>query len=323
MDANTMPDAKGGMPASADGSGPGVPVSEVSIDELCSFMAKYVSAFISFGGQTIQVVRCAKRIGLVFGVEVEMVLLSRHAVINVSAVRDSAEHRTGVVPFKPVGTNFSATLRLNELSWELYDCRLRPLEESPAGNAGAGPGVHPLREGRASEEEANKGDAPATLRTFINAQTRFQDILRQPNLSVKMLCLMTGVAGAAFCTLFGGDRTAAGVVFFASQAGFLVRHCMVVKHGMDIRLGFLAASFTASFLSAAASRQFPGSTPEIAVASCILFLVPGIPLLSAVNDILCGHTLMGISRGVNAALLIICIAFGLAATLIVTGFKVL
>jgi uncharacterized membrane protein YjjP (DUF1212 family) len=114
-----------------------------------------------------------------------------------------------------------------------------------------------------------------------------------------------------------------GMVFFASQAGFLVRHFMVVMHGLDIRLGFLAASFTASFLSAVASWHFTSLTPETAVASSILFLVPGIPLLSAVNDILCGHTLMGISRGMNAALLTICIAFGLTATLIITGFKVL
>jgi uncharacterized membrane protein YjjP (DUF1212 family) len=330
-----MPDAKAGTPASADGSEPGVPVSEVSemaeiseiseisIDELCLFMAEYVSAFISFGGQTIQVVRCAKRIGLVFGVGVEMVLLSRHAVINVSSLRDSTEHRTRVAPFKPIGTNFNAAFGLNELSWQLFDDRLRALEKSPAGKAGTGPGVRTRGEDRAPEEEANKRETPGTRRTFINLRMRFHDIIRRPYLSVKIICLLIGVAGASFCKLFGGDHTAAGVVFFASQAGFLVRHFMVVEHGMDIRLGFLAASFTASFLSAAASRQFPGTTPEIAVASGILFLVPGIPLLSAVNDILCGHTLMGISRGMNAVLLIICIAFGLAATLIVTGFKVL
>jgi uncharacterized membrane protein YjjP (DUF1212 family) len=309
--------------ATADKASEVFETAEISIDELCSFMAEYVSAFISCGGQTGRVVRCAKRIGLVFGVRVEMVLLSRHAVISVSSLRAGTELRTRVVPFKPIGINFSATFGLNKLSWDLFDDRLRALEKSSAGKAGTGPGVFTLRKSRAPEEEANKREAPGTRRTFIDLQTDFQDIIRRPHLSVKILCLMIGVAGAAFCKLFGGDATAAGVVFFASQAGFLIRHFMVVKHGMDIRLGFLAASFTASFLSAVAARQFPGATPEIAVASGILFLVPGIPLLSAVNDILSGHTLMGISRGMNAVLLIICIAFGLAATLIVTGFKVL
>lgn len=71
------------------------------------------------------------------------------------------------------------------------------------------------------------------------------------------------------------------------------------------------------------SWKIPSVTPETAVASSVLFLVPGIPLLSAVNDILNGHTLMGISRGVNAAILTLCIAFGLAITLMVTGFNVL
>ena len=45
-----------------------------------------------------------------------------------------------------------------------------------------------------------------------------------------------------------------------------------------------------------------------------LFLVPGVPLINGVIDIVEGHILIGCSRLINALLLIVCIAVGLSAT---------
>ncbi|WP_296004102.1 threonine/serine exporter family protein, partial [uncultured Alistipes sp.] len=54
----------------------------------------------------------------------------------------------------------------------------------------------------------------------------------------------------------------------------------------------------------------------IALATSPLFLVPGVPLINGVIDIMEGHVLMGGSRLVNALLQIVCIAVGLSATLL-------
>ena len=48
-----------------------------------------------------------------------------------------------------------------------------------------------------------------------------------------------------------------------------------------------------------------------------LFLVPGVPLINGVIDIVEGHILIGCSRLINALLLIVCIAVGLSATLMI------
>lgn len=45
-------------------------------------------------------------------------------------------------------------------------------------------------------------------------------------------------------------------------------------------------------------------------------IVPGVPLINGVIDIMEGHVLMGGSRLVNALLQIVCIAVGLSATLL-------
>jgi len=48
----------------------------------------------------------------------------------------------------------------------------------------------------------------------------------------------------------------------------------------------------------------------------VLFLVPGVPLINGVIDIVEGHVLIGCSRLIGALLLILCIAVGLSVTLL-------
>ena len=85
-------------------------------------------------------------------------------------------------------------------------------------------------------------------------------------------------------------------------------------HGINHFLIFVISAFIAS-LCATVSLRFD-CTAEIALATSPLFLVPGVPLINGVVDILEGHILIGFSRLVNALLLIVCIAIGLSATLI-------
>lgn len=291
-------------------------------DELCAFLGEYVSTFVAFGGQTVRVERSALRLGLVFGVSVEMLLLYRHAVVTVAALCDASLHKTIVVPFKPIGHNFSMTFGLNKLSWEAFDDWRAAIGAPPPGAGKAGPGMTMVMGFCVPEQELRTGNAMRSQADLARLRQRFYDIIQQPRLPEWMLCPMIGVASASFCSLFAGDWLAMGIVFFASQAAFIVRRLMLKRH-MDVRLAFLAAAFVSSFLSAAGTWHVPSATPATAVASSILFLVPGVPLLSAVNDILNGHTLMGLSRGTHAAILTLCIAFGLVATLMVTGFNVL
>ncbi len=56
--------------------------------------------------------------------------------------------------------------------------------------------------------------------------------------------------------------------------------------------------------------------PRIALATSPLFLVPGVPLINGGHRHRGRHVLIGVSRLVNAMLLIVCIAVGLSATLL-------
>ena len=95
--------------------------------------------------------------------------------------------------------------------------------------------------------------------------------------------------------------------------GFAARQRMQA-HGVNHFLIFIISAFMASLCASAALRF--DCTAETALATSVLYLVPGVPLINGVIDIVEGHILIGFSRLINALLLIICIATGLSATLL-------
>ena len=133
---------------------------------------------------------------------------------------------------------------------------------------------------------------------------RYRALVEKPRMDPIFTLLVVGLANASFCRLFGGDWTAVGVVFTATLVGFAVKQRMQAR-GVNHFLIF-CASAALCFDCAA----------EVALATSPLFLVPGVPLINGVIDIVEGHVLIGVSRLVNAMLLIVCIAVGLSATLL-------
>jgi uncharacterized membrane protein YjjP (DUF1212 family) len=123
--------------------------------------------------------------------------------------------------------------------------------------------------------------------------------------------LLAGFANASFCRLFGGDWISTGIVFSSTLAGLYLKQRMSVR--LNHYLVFILSAFIAS-LCASTSLIFE-TTSDIALATSVLFLVPGVPLINGVIDIVEGHTLTGFARLTQASLLIVCIAIGLASTL--------
>ncbi len=84
---------------------------------------------------------------------------------------------------------------------------------------------------------------------------------------------------------------------------------------------FTTSAFVASLLAGLGYLFHFGSTPEIALASSVLYLIPGVPIINSILDIIEGHILTGIARLVNATSLIVCIAIGLFSTMLILGIE--
>jgi len=150
--------------------------------------------------------------------------------------------------------------------------------------------------------------------------TDFHKIITQKRISSWWALLLVALANAAFCRLFKGDFTAMGLVFFATLAGFSVRQGMMKKN-VNHLVTFTTSAFVASILAGLGYVFHLGHTPEIAMASSVLYLIPGVPLINSFLDILQGHILTGIARLVNAFSLIVCIAIGLFCSMLILGLE--
>lgn len=153
-------------------------------------------------------------------------------------------------------------------------------------------------------------------------QRKFRELVAKPRMSRWVVLLLVACANASFCRLFSGDVMAVGMVFLATLAGFFVRQEMMARH-MNHLFVFVTSAFVASMIGGAAVHFHLGNTPEIALASSVLYLVPGVPMINSIIDLLDGHVLAGVSRFINASLLIICIAIGLSITLLLLGVNTL
>ena len=153
---------------------------------------------------------------------------------------------------------------------------------------------------------------------LARAKAAFAEILASQKKSFAKTLVLLSVANAAFCELFGGDGGAMALVFAATAFGICARH-LLSKLKINLKIQYIAVSFAVSFIVSLGTRYGLSATPDVAVGSSILFLIPGVWLINSVFDILNENMLVGISRGLNTGLLIICIAIGLFLTLSISN----
>ena len=153
---------------------------------------------------------------------------------------------------------------------------------------------------------------------LARAKVAFAEILASQKKSFAKTLVLLSVANAAFCELFGGDGGAMALVFAATAFGICARY-LLSKLKINLKIQYIAVSFAVSFIVSLGARYGLSATPDVAVGSSILFLIPGVWLINSVFDILNENMLVGISRGLNTGLLIICIAIGLFLTLSISN----
>ena len=159
----------------------------------------------------------------------------------------------------------------------------------------------------------NRLGLPAAVEHFEDIKTT------KPTEKWKVL-ILTSFANAAFCRLFGGDWFAMLIVFVSTLTGYRLKQIML-EDGRDVRLTFLCASFFSASISAGGHIFHIGSTPELALGTSVLYLIPGVPYINAVSDMIYRHYLCAFSRFFDAAVLTACLSAGLCAGMLMLGLK--
>lgn len=135
-----------------------------------------------------------------------------------------------------------------------------------------------------------------------------------------MLVLLVSIANASFCRLFSGDIIAMCAVFIATFFGFRLKQIMGSR-GVNFKVTVMTCAFISSIITALAGLTGLGTTPHIAVATSVLYLVPGIPFINSFCDFLDGHYLCAFGRLMHALILLCCLSIGLCAGMAIMNLE--
>lgn len=133
-----------------------------------------------------------------------------------------------------------------------------------------------------------------------------------------LVLIMIGLSCAAFARLAGGDYLVCFITFCASSCGMFVRQ-EIGHRNFNPLVNFAVTAFVTTVISSQAVIHQLGNAPFTAMASSVLMLVPGFPLINSVADMLKGYINMGIARFFMASLLTFATCLGIVAAMTVTG----
>lgn len=146
-------------------------------------------------------------------------------------------------------------------------------------------------------------------------EEELERIARKPrNYKPYLVAIGAGFACGGFCKLFGSDWVA---FFFASVCAFVGFRVRARCNGFGINgyMSIAVAAFIATCLAYASSFSGLSATPYHPLLACALFIVPGVPLINFVDDMIDNHLLTGITRAANTAMMVGAMTFGIAFAL--------
>ncbi len=149
-----------------------------------------------------------------------------------------------------------------------------------------------------------------------------EEIANRPrNYTPVQVAIGTGFACGGFCIQFGCDWTAFFYASFAAAIGMYLRGLMLRK-GLNNYMGIAIAAFISTVIAWATIYLPPSwtSTPLHPLLACALFIVPGVPLINFVDDMLDNYIQVGLTRAINTFLMIVAMSFGIAFFLKLSNF---
>ena len=126
-----------------------------------------------------------------------------------------------------------------------------------------------------------------------------------------LVAIGAGFACGGFCKLFGCDWISFFFASICAYIGFRTR-ARCIEFGVNIYMSIAIAACVATCLAYLTSFTGLSTTPYHPLLACALFIVPGVPLINFVDDMIDNYIQVGIVRAVNTMLMVGAMASGIA-----------
>lgn len=133
---------------------------------------------------------------------------------------------------------------------------------------------------------------------------------KKRNYTPYVVAIGAGFACGGFCKLFGCDWVAFLFASLCAFAGFRTR-ARCIEFGINVYMSIAIAAFVSTCLAFLTSYSGLSQTPYHPLLACALFIVPGVPLINFVDDMIDNYIQVGLVRATNTMLMVGAMAFGI------------
>lgn len=154
--------------------------------------------------------------------------------------------------------------------------------------------------------------------TLEEAEREFANIKAIKPYNTLVIATAVAFSCAGLCLFSMGDYLNALVAFVAAFVGYLVRSA-IAKLEYNAMISITVAAFITTLITSVATTLNIGSTPEAAMATAVLYLIPGVPLINSVIDLIEGYISSSINRMLFGGFTLLCIAAGMTICITFIG----
>lgn len=153
---------------------------------------------------------------------------------------------------------------------------------------------------------------------IVWAEKEFEQIKQKKSYNTLTVAIAVGLSCAGLCFFSFGDFHNAFIAFVGAFVGLFVRTWFTIKK-FNPMVGVAFAAFVTTMITGLGSIYSIGAFPEAAMATGVLYLIPGVPLINSVIDLIEGYLSSSINRGLFAGFTLLCIAAGMTLCITLLG----
>lgn len=151
-------------------------------------------------------------------------------------------------------------------------------------------------------------------------EEEFARIKTKPNYRDIPVAIAVGFSCAGLCLFSFGDMKNAGIAFLAAFLGYMVR-VFFTRKDFNPMICISIAAFATTLITGFGNLYSIGAHPEAAMATAVLYLIPGVPLINCVIDLIEGYLSAAMNRALFGGFILLCIAAGMTLCITLMGIS--
>lgn len=151
-------------------------------------------------------------------------------------------------------------------------------------------------------------------------EKEFKEIKQKKGYNSYLVAVAVGISCAGLCFFSLGDPMNAIIAFIGAFVGFLVK-ILIERLNFNLMISIVIAAFVTTFITGLGAIKHIGVNPEAAMATAVLYLIPGVPLINCVIDLIEGYLSSSMNRALFSGFILLCIATGMTLCITLLGIN--